>query len=83
MCVCLIEFCNTCESLQLQFDYFNIIWYVLFLYQEEAVKKARARSVGTNFRLSSQARHQRAVREFRQKIRREEEEARLASKVGT
>ena len=56
---------------------------MLFLYQEEAVKKARARSVGTNFRLSSQARHQRAVREFRQKIRREEEEARLASKVGT
>jgi len=55
---------------------------MLFLYQEEAVKKARARSVGTNFRLSSQARHQRAVREFRQKIRREEEEARLASKVG-
>lgn len=34
-----------------------------------------------NFHLSSEARHERAEREFQEKIRREEEEARLASRV--
>lgn len=54
--------------------------------QDEAVKKARARTRNSvldleHFRLSSQIRHERAAREFREKIRREEEETRLASKV--
>ena len=34
-----------------------------------------------HFRLSSQIRHESAAREFREKVRREEEETRLASKV--
>lgn len=34
-----------------------------------------------DFHLSSEARHERAEREFQEKIRQEEEEARLASRV--
>lgn len=61
--------------------------YVI-MYQEEAVKKARARTGSSSsvldlecFQLSSQIRHEHAVRKFREKVKREEEEARDASKV--